>query len=72
MPNRAGSSPPSPEFERAPTAFAPAASASCASGEIAPSEIAAVENRATIAAGRLDLIHRDRLGGRRELEQVAR
>src|SRR5260370_49043 len=44
-----GSSPPSPELERAPTWFMAIASASCASGESAPSDIAVLTNRLTIS-----------------------
>src|SRR2546430_6077281 len=45
-----GSSPPSPEFDRAPIWFMAMASASCASGDRAPSDIAVLTNRLTIAS----------------------
>ena len=47
---RAGSSPPSPVFERPPMRFIATASVSCASRESDPSDIAPVENRLTISA----------------------
>ena len=46
---RAGSSPPSPVFERPPISFMAIASDSCASGEIEPSDIAPVAKRFMIA-----------------------
>ena len=48
-PNRAGSSPPSPVFERPPMLFIACASVSCASRESEPSDIAPVEKRLTIS-----------------------
>ena len=47
---RAGSSPPSPVFERPPMRFIATASVSCASRESEPSDIAPVEKRLTISA----------------------
>ena len=49
-PKRAGSSPPSPVFERPPMRFIATASVSCASRDSDPSDIAPVENRLTISA----------------------
>ena len=49
-PNRSGSSPPSPVFDRPPMRFIATASVSCASRESEPSDIAPVENRLTISA----------------------
>ena len=46
---RAGSSPPSPVFERPPISFIASASDSCASGEIEPSDIAPVAKRFMIS-----------------------
>ncbi len=46
---RAGSSPPSPVFERAPSRFIAIASVSCASLEIEPSDIAPEAKRLTIS-----------------------
>mmetsp|Transcript_36669 Transcript_36669/g.121495 ORF Transcript_36669/g.121495 Transcript_36669/m.121495 type:complete len:218 (-) Transcript_36669:895-1548(-) len=47
---RASSSPPSPEFERAPARFTPIASVSCASRERAPSDMPPVANRLMMAS----------------------
>src|SRR4051812_7742884 len=47
---RAGSSPPSPEFERAPSRLKAIATVSCASAESAPRDIARLEKRRTIAS----------------------
>ena len=46
---RAGSSPPSPVFERAPSRFIAIARVSCASLEIEPSDMAPVAKRRTIS-----------------------
>ena len=46
---RAGSSPPSPVFERPPRRFIAIASVSCASREIEPRLIAPVQKRLTIS-----------------------